>query len=142
MMKFAAATLAATVALCACTPVDQPQSAPAAVEPAVKVVGEAKSCISASLVRNTNVRGDGVIDFELDNGKTYRSVSEQGCPGLRRGNAITYDVLGDSLCSGQMVFRLNNIGGQISRGAACPLGEFMPVEYADDISDAPMTMGE
>ena len=142
MMKFAAAPLAGMIALCACAPVNEPQPVPAEVKPAVQVMGEAKSCISASLVRNTKVRGNGVIDFELDDGKTYRNALAQGCAFLRKGDAITYDVRGGNLCSGEIVFRLDNIGGQPSRGAACSLGEFVPVEYADDVSDAPMTMGE
>ena len=47
---------------------------------------------------------------------------------------------GGNLCSGEIVFELDNIGGQLSRGAACGLGEFVPVEYADTVSDAPATM--
>ncbi|MEL7739167.1 hypothetical protein AAG614_12360 [Citromicrobium bathyomarinum] len=140
MMKLAAAPLAGMIALCACAPVDQPDTVPAEVKPAVQVTGAAKSCISASLVRNTKVRGDGVIDFELDDGKIYRNALSQGCPALRRGDAIAYDVRGGNLCSGEIVFELNNIGGQLSRGAACGLGEFVPVEYADTVSDAPAMM--
>ena len=139
MMKYAA-PLAGVIVLAACAPVVEPRTPVAAVEPAVEIAGESRTCVNASSIRSTSVRGDGVIDFELDDGKIYRNALSQGCPALRRGDAIAYDVRGGNLCSGEIVFELNNIGGQLSRGAACGLGEFVPVEYADTVSDAPAMM--
>ena len=97
---------------------------------------------SAGSIQNTQVRGDGVIDFTVTGGKVYRNYLANGCPVLRNGDAITYEVKGGTLCSGEIVYELDNYSGGFDRGPACGLGDFVPVEYADKVSDAPMIMGE
>ena len=52
------------------------------------------------------------------------------------------EVKGGTLCSGEVVYELDNYSGGFDRGPACGLGDFVPVEYADKVSDAPMIMGE
>ena len=143
MMRMAAALFAGLV-LASCAPVGEtgPSYARANDDTDVRVIGEAVSCLSVSRIRSSTVRGDGVIDFQVTGGDVYRSRSASGCPGLRRNDGITYDVRGGSLCSGEIVYRLDNYGSQLSRGPACNLGEFVPVEYVDPISDAPEIMGE
>tara|TARA_B100000678_G_scaffold95098_1_gene79524 strand:- start:4394 stop:4792 length:399 start_codon:yes stop_codon:yes gene_type:complete len=129
-----AAALAGVIVLASCAPVDEPRQSLetiAAVEPAVKVTGEAKSCLSASSIQNTSVRGDGVIDFTVTGGKVYRNYLASGCSVLRKNDSITYEVKGGTLCSGEIVYELDNYASGFQRGPACGLGDFIPVEYAD-----------
>ena len=102
---------------------------PAAGAPEVKVVGEARSCINRSQIRNTVVRSDRVIDFEMQGGKVYRNTLTSNCPGLGMDRAITYNTSIDQLCSPQIIYVLQNVGGQPRQGAGCGLGKFVPVEY-------------
>ena len=89
-----AAAFAGAIVLVSCAPVDEPSKSVAAVEPAVTVIGEAKGCLSAGSIQNTQVRGNGVIDFTVTGGKVYRNYLANGCPVLRNGDAITYEVKG------------------------------------------------
>lgn len=102
---------------------------PAAGAPEVKVLGEARSCINRSQIRNTVVRSDRVIDFEMLGGKVYRNTLTSNCPGLGMDRAIAYNTSMDQLCSPQIIYVLQNIGGQPRQGAGCGLGKFVPVEY-------------
>jgi hypothetical protein len=102
---------------------------PAAGAPEVKVVGEARTCINRSQIRNTVVRSDRVIDFEMQGGRVFRNTLTSNCPGLGMERAITYSTSINQLCSPQIVFVLRNIGGRPERGAGCSLGKFVPVEY-------------
>jgi hypothetical protein len=43
--------------------------------------------------------------------------------------AIAYNTSMDQLCSPQIIYVLQNIGGQPRQGAGCGLGKFVPVEY-------------
>lgn len=102
---------------------------PAAGAPAVTVVGEAQNCVNRSQVRQTIVRSDRVIDFEMNGGKVFRNTLTQNCPGLGLDRAITYETSIDQLCSPQIVYTLQNIAGRPQRGAGCSLGKFVPVKY-------------
>ncbi|PKP89271.1 MAG: hypothetical protein CVT75_13455 [Alphaproteobacteria bacterium HGW-Alphaproteobacteria-14] len=117
----------------ACAPVERATDAnPAAGAPAVKVVGEAQHCITRSQIRQTTVRNDRVIDFEMVGGKVYRSTMAQSCPGLGFERSITYETSINQLCTNQIVYALQNYAGVLQRGAGCTLGEFVPVEYVKD----------
>ncbi len=114
----------------ACAPTPRPTEAnPAAGAPAVTVLGEGQNCIMRDRVRQTVVRNDRVIDFEMNGGKVYRSTLPNRCPGLGLDRAITYETSINQLCTNQIVYSLQNIGGMPQRGAGCSLGEFVPVEY-------------
>ena len=116
-----------------CAPVERPTDAnPAAGAPAVTVVGEAQRCIMRDRVRQTLVRTNRVIDFEMQTGKVYRSTLPYSCPGLSFDQGITYETSINQLCSNQIVYSLENIGGFPRRGAGCSLGEFVPVEYVKE----------
>ena len=143
MMK-RAATLIGMMVLASCAPVGEtgPTYAQANEDTDIRVTGEAVSCLSASRIRSSRVRGDGVIDFEVSGGDVYRNHLRSACPGLRRNDAITYEVRGSQLCRGEIVYAVDNYGGELDRGPGCGLGEFTPIEYVDSVSDAPETMGE
>ena len=116
-----------------CAPVERPTDAnPSAGAPAITVLGEGQRCIMRDQVRQTVVRNDRVIDFEMHSGKVYRSTMTQRCPGLSFDRAITYETSINQLCTNQIVYALQNIGGVPQRGAGCTLGGFVPVEYVKE----------
>lgn len=122
------------LALAACAPADPAASAARDAErtPAVTVLGPGQNCIDRSSVRNTVVRSDTVIDFEMNGGRVYRSTLKNRCPGLGWDRAITYETAINDLCTQQIVYALQTVGGVPQRGAGCSLGEFVPVEYVKD----------
>ena len=127
------AILALPFAALACAPVDRDASAdPAATTPAVRVTGDAQSCILRDRIRQTEVRSDQVIDFEMQGGEVYRNTLPQRCPGLRLERAITYETSVNQLCTPQIIYVLQNVGGVPQRGAGCSLGAFVPVDYVKD----------
>ena len=133
-LRILALALLPLLALGACAPNDPAsEAARAAAEiaraPAATVTGPPESCIDRSQVRQTVVRSDRVIDFEMTGGKVYRSTLRNSCPGLGWDRAITYETSINQLCTTQIVYSLQNIGGVPQRGAGCSLGEFVPVEY-------------
>lgn len=124
--------LAATLAACAPTDpaADAARTAAAIADaPAATVKGAGERCIPRSQIRQTIVRSDMVIDFEMQGGKVYRNTLRSRCPSLAFDRAITYETSIDQLCSQQIVYSLQNIAGVPKRGAGCALGEFVPVEY-------------
>ena len=52
------------------------------------------------------------------------------CPSLAREKAFTYETSLSQLCSADIVYVLENWGGQPHRGTTCNLGQFTPVEFA------------
>ena len=122
------------MAIAACAPTDPAADAARtaraiAAAPKASVTGPGERCIPRSQVRQTVVRSESVIDFEMQSGKVYRNTLRNRCPGLAFDRAITYQTSIDQLCSQQIVYSLQNIGGVPQRGAGCSLGEFVPVEY-------------
>jgi hypothetical protein len=122
------------LALAACAPNDPAAEAARtaraiAAAPAASVTGPGERCINRSQIRQSIVRSESVIDFEMTSGKVYRNTLRDRCPGLTFDRAITYETSIDQLCTQQIVYALQNIGGVPQRGAGCSLGEFVPVEY-------------
>jgi hypothetical protein len=130
----ALAPLPLLLTACAQDPAAQAARAQAELDaaPAATVKGPGQNCISRSQVRNTVVRSDRVIDFEMQGGKVYRSTLKSSCPGLGFDRAITYETSIDQLCTQQIVYALRTTGGNLQRGAGCSLGEFVPIEYAKE----------
>jgi len=125
--------LTAALVLGACAPSPEATAARAARDaartPAVTVLGRGENCITQSQVRQSIVRSDSVIDFEMRSGKVYRSTLPNRCPGLTLDRAVTWENSIDQLCRQQIVYALQNFAGTLQRGAGCGLGEFVPVEY-------------
>lgn len=124
-----------TLIAAGCAPVERATDAnPAAGAPAVTVVGEAQRCIMRDRVRQTLVRSNRVIDFEMQSGKVYRNTLSSSCPGLSNNRGITYETSINELCRGQIIYSLDNFLGEPPQrtGAGCGLGEFVPVEYVKE----------
>jgi hypothetical protein len=95
------------------------------VTPAATVIGAAQSCVSISQLSETRVRDDWTIDFVLGN-RVWRNALPSRCAGLKVNHAFGYETSLSQLCSTDIVYVLENVGG-LRRGAACGLGEFVPV---------------
>lgn len=97
-----------------------------APKPAARAVGAPVSCVPLAQVRETRIRDDWTIDFIDDSSHVWRNALTQRCPGLRAANAITYETSLSQLCSADIVYVLEDVGG-LHRGPACNLGQFVPV---------------
>jgi hypothetical protein len=110
----------------ACTQVNRN---PAPTEPAARVVGKADSCIQLRTVSRTLVRDDRTIDFEAGANRVYRNTLPNPCPGLGSERVFTYSTSTSQLCRSDLIYVREMIGTEPQRGAGCPLGDFVPVEY-------------
>lgn len=92
--------------------------------------GKPEFCIPLSRIRQSHVRNDSVIDFEMMGGKYYRATIEGGCPGLGFEERFGYSTSLDRLCASDIITVLYT--SPISSGARCALGPFQPVKLAPD----------
>ena len=88
--------------------------------------GAAEDCIPLTSIRSTRVRGDQVIDFEVNGRKTYRNVLPNSCPQLGFEERFAYKTSLAQLCSVDVITVLQSPG--LSRGATCGLGRFQPID--------------
>ena len=130
MPRLAIATIS-TAILAACAPVEQDADF-VSEGPAVRVVGEAENCVSIAQIRNTRVRDDRTIDFEMTGTRVYRNTLPASCPRLGFEEAFTYSTSISRLCNTEIIYVLESTGGDLRRGAGCGLGDFVPVEYIGD----------
>ena len=65
-------------------------------------------------------------------GKVYRNTLPLTCPRLGFQEAFTYSTSISQLCNTEIIYVLENLGGELRRGAGCGLGKFVPVEYVKD----------
>lgn len=100
--------------------------------PPVRVVGEPESCISIVQIRQSKVRDDRTIDFEMTGDKVYRNTLPYSCPRLGFEEAFTYETSLTRLCNTDIIYPLESVGGTLRRGAGCGLGDFVPVEYVEE----------
>ena len=125
VMLFALAPLA----LAACS--SEPPAERPPVGPAAAVTGPPQSCIPLTSARETRIRDDWTIDFIASGRRAWRNTLPQRCSGLKSADAFTYKTSLSQLCSTDIIYVLERTGGELSRGAGCGLGQFVPVELAD-----------
>ena len=125
------AAIAAIAGLSACAAnKERPENYVDEKAPAATVVGEAETCIQVTRIRNSQVRSDNTIDFEMNGGKVYRNTLPYGCSGLGFEKAFAYKTSLSQLCSTDIIHVIDSSGDR--RGASCGLGPFVPVEYDKD----------
>ena len=95
--------------------------------PPATPAGPAVDCVNLSQVRETHVRSDQVIDFEMSGKRVYRNTLDGACPSLGLEERFSYSVSSGQLCSTDLITVLQSTGG---RGATCGLGKFEPVTLA------------
>ena len=121
----------ALLLLAACAPVEGDDDFVSDAPPA-RVVGEPESCITTTAIRNSRVRDDRTIDFEMAGGRVYRNTLGSRCPRLGFEKGFTYRVSTSRLCNVDIIYVLDTTAGGVERGAGCGLGEFVPIEYLDE----------
>ena len=95
--------------------------------PAATPSGPAVNCVNLSQVRETHVRSDQVIDFEMNNRKILRNTLPNACPNLGFEERFAYSVTGNQLCSVDTITVLQS--GGAGPGPRCGLGQFQPVTW-------------
>lgn len=125
------ALLAFASALAAsCAEKPAPAPAPVAVvaptASAVPAPAPSQSCVGLTQIRQSIVRSDKVIDFEMIDGRTLRNRLPQSCPQLGFERAFTYATSLSQLCSVDIITVIIQGGGPM-RGASCGLGQFTPI---------------
>ncbi len=131
------ALIAIPLAAGACAPVEDDREFISEAPPAT-VVGEPRSCLNTANIRRSTVHDDRTIDFEYTGGKIYRNTLTRGCTRLGFEEAFTYRTSINQLCRNEIIYVLDNVGGELRRGAGCSLNDFVPIEYIDrdlDIMD-------
>ena len=123
-----AATLSA-LALAGCMQSGPREREP--VAPAAVAIGAGERCIPLSQVRSTRVRDDWTIDFEGAGDKVWRNTLPNRCAGLGFEEAFSYSTSLTQLCSTDIIYPIQTIGGSVERRGACGLGEFVPVRLQD-----------
>lgn len=81
-------------------------------------------CIHLRQIRDTKVRSDSVIDFNMLGGKVYRNTLPHSCPQLGFEERFSYKTSLSQLCSTDIITVLTTAGPGISSGASCGLGQF------------------
>lgn len=134
-MKYVLAALSALVAIyaVAMTPPDTPPGKPGTGESRkprpswmeAKESGKPVNCIPLTAIRQTQVRNDRTIDFEMRDGRVMRNTLPHGCPQLGFEEKFSYSTSLSQLCSTDIITVLISPG--TSRGASCGLGQFQEV---------------
>jgi len=98
--------------------------------PAATVVGPAQSCVLLRELGQSVIRDDWTIDFIGDRGHVWRNTLSGRCSGLRASRAFLYETSLTQLCNTDIIYVLETTD-RTRRGAACGLGDFMPVKLRD-----------
>lgn len=93
--------------------------------------GPEVGCITRHAIRNTYVRSDRVIDFEMIGHRYYRNTLPADCPGLGFEERFGYSTSIDQLCSSDIITVIYT--SPMQTGARCGLGRFQPVKIAPRI---------
>ena len=96
--------------------------------PEATPVGKPENCIRTIGIRQTYVRSDSVIDFDMGGGKIYRNTLPYACPQLGFEEKFLYKTSIGQLCSVDVITVLHDGPGGV--GATCGLGVFQPVTLA------------
>jgi hypothetical protein len=101
-------------------------------------IPSAIDCISLTRVTGTEVLDEQTILFHMRGQQDYSNYLPRECPGLDAQARFTYRTTNNRLCSNDTITLLEH-GSQLSPGATCRLGKFVPAS-AERIVD--LTQGE
>lgn len=121
----------APLALAACAGADAgPETAAMDHVPAATPIGEARSCVPITQIRESRVRSDQVIDFVMRGGEAYRVTLPRRCPQLGFEQRFAYATSLSQLCRQDIITVLYQ-APNLQRGASCGLAPFQPVRLAE-----------
>ncbi|MGF7154496.1 hypothetical protein [Novosphingobium gossypii] len=127
-MRTAAALLIAA-ATAACSPQGPGETLP--VAPAAEATGPAVNCLGLTRFNTTRIRDDRTIDFVGGAGsQVWRVTLPNRCSGLKAAGTFTYETSLSQLCSQDIIYPLQQIGGSWQRMGGCGMGPFVPVTLA------------
>lgn len=92
------------------------------------LVGEPINCVEPRNIRNTNVIDNQTIEFRMTGGKILRNDLGRKCPGLSKGDPISYTIRGTRLCNVDQFTVLRTTAGRIETRARCGFGKFQEIE--------------
>lgn len=117
-----------TIGATACT--NRPESTATTTSdiPVARVMGAAEGCIPINQIRQSVVRNDRTIDFQMSGTRWYRNTLPQSCGGLAFDRAFRYQTSLSQLCNTDIIHPISTIGGTIEDRGSCGLGMFVPVE--------------
>lgn len=93
-----------------------------------KLVGEPINCIHPRNIRNTHVIDNKTIEFRMTGGTILRNDLGRQCPGLAKGDPISYTLRGSRLCNVDQFSVLRTTTGRIETRATCGFGKFQEIE--------------
>ena len=93
--------------------------------PEATPTGKPENCIRTISIRDTHVRSDSVIDFDMGGGKVYRNTLPYACSDLGFEQKFLYKTSTSELCSVDTITVLRD--GPGGHGPTCGLGAFQPV---------------
>lgn len=94
----------------------------------IKLIGTPERCINPRNISASQVLDNKTIEFRMFGNKFYRSNLDQSCPGLSRGDPITYQIRGSQLCSVETFTVLQTTAGRLETRATCGFGKFQEIE--------------
>lgn len=124
---------AAIAAGCASGPVQEPaaESAPLSVEeilaaaPRAEDYGQSTRCLSTNAYMNVDVLDNQTLVFRGRGGRAWLNRLRRPCIGLRRDDALRFELHENRLCSLDSFTGIDAFMGSLERGSAiCSLGEF------------------
>lgn len=93
--------------------------------------GPPVDCLRLHQIRDTQIRDDQTIDFEVGMHKIYRNTLPHSCPGLAAAGKYLHETSTGDICSVDMIKILYSYGLGLSQGPSCGLGKFQPMKPAD-----------
>ncbi len=94
----------------------------------ILLIGKPENCVKPRNIQSTQVLDNQTIEFRMLGGKTYRNTLDRSCPGLSKGDPITYTIRGTSLCHVDIFKVLRTTAGRIETRATCNFGKFQEIE--------------
>lgn len=88
---------------------------------------EGDRCVAHTRVSRTEIIDSQTILFHMVGRDTYLNRLPRRCPGLRRNEALMFDIRGSRICDVDLVTVLQTWGVGFMPGASCRLGRFVPI---------------
>ena len=93
-----------------------------------QLVGEPINCIRPRNISNTNVIDNQTIEFRMIGGKILRNDLGRQCPGLSKGDPISYTLRGTRLCNVDQFSVLRTTAGRVETRGRCGFGKFQEIK--------------